>query len=1137
MVNRFLDLKKQILDARGLHAPDDRPLYAYRITAEEFFTLEALLKDSLAHFSKRLHTLHPDLSVIELAAQNFIGFPALFVLYGAEWWRRRYDGSGFVWEPILHDLGMEASGWAPSRRSACVKNGLKEWGLSLRDSVGLRYLGTMALQGGLPMRLLSDAKGALGRLLRCVLKEAVKAQVTSVEVQSWVSSLGHYLPRTYRQNEIYVLLADVITTILSLKTQAGLTQSEGAIDQLDRRIPGWRDRFPLSVEDADAQGLIDQLVKDATSEKKQRHSRLFWVERFVESDGEGSWHLRSSLPLSDVISSDALAQTFDLQVNELPQFLYLTLRAADGELVASLRKLAGQGNYRVERNPWRFFAKQAAAEHVVHLATTDGREWATTVPRGEALDGDLPWIFDAREDPPKLLRQGGGAVATNQVLVALPQGWTTVTADSKDDSSEGAMPPFERRIFRRCENAHFSNGELSCHIRIGHADAREESYEWRGKRLWQLAVSPAMAFLGQPGLYSIDEDGGMHIAPGDANWHPLGAKSHSLVTPLGPTEMWHSTKGEVNGRVRMLVLPPAAQMRLEPSDATSGCIRLVEWGAINLRIDHPNITHTQQRIGNDLVASLQVLDQQSIPEWLIAEVHWPHAPHPARVRLPFPVKGARIFNREGELTPGTLRATSQLIGVRLLLYGGNPTAPPHMRLKLRLAGKPNMVDRVITSPEGSLHAEVRLQDYATEIAHLLANDDQPDAHVEVFAQIGGESYLCLRVAHYACRLDRSDECVFLGSDTNDSITSQASGRFPVAAIRLDSPDDEPFSLTFIQSEESPKGAWDFSPKEREPGAWLIYPPAGSSSSLVFRPTLWMVDGENTDSDGLAKAVGISDPKQREEALDEWVCLLSEDFLEPGWEYVNLIVEQLGHLPLVTLDLWRAFAHSDKAMAALALRYSLFPYAFPDRFAAELPFAWEAVSFDAWTQAISNLHKQCELRFKDAAKVVFESHLTTRLSEITSRRPNLRWAIALACAAIQGEHPQELSFFQNIDGDQINSFLYGGDDSPWQHLLRGHIEDQWPEDFQSCIARARSNRNISHFLCPEPQGYRDSIVNLPLFLAAQAAIGANGEWFNNPMFINALRKHIDFDPDWFEAAYNWSIGRCISVGLINSEFTQ
>lgn len=1135
MANQFHDFKVQVLGARGLSAPDDRQLYAYRITVEEFLALEALLKESLDQFGQKLRALHPGLSAVDLAAQHYTGFPALFVLYGAEWWRRRYDGRGFAWEPILHDLGVDASDWTPSRRSACVKRGLKGWGLALRDSVGLRYLGSVALQGGLPMRLLSDAKGALGRLLRCVLREAVKSQVTSIAIQAWVQSLGHYLPRTYRQKEIFVLLADVITTILDLKAQAGLSQSEGAVEELNRRIPGWRDRFPLSVEDADAQGLIEQLVKDATSEKEQLHSRLFLVERFIECDEDGSWGLRSSIPLSDEISSDALARAFDVKVDELPRFLHLSSRAADGEQSASLRKLAGQDSYRVEKNPWRFSREQAAAEHVVHLATTDGREWVVAAPRGEALDDDLPWVFDAREDPPKLLRQGGGAVATNEVLVALPPGWHPLAADSEHISSKGAMPDFNRQLFEGSGDAYFSNDEQPCHIRTGRADAFEESYEWRGTRLWQLAVSPGMAFSGKPRLYRIDDSGGMHAAAGDVNWHPLGGKSHSLAEPLGPTVMWHSAKGEVNGRARMLVLPSVAQVRLEPGDATSGSIRLVNWGAMSIRVDHPSIVFTQRRDGNDLVAELQVCDHELIPEWFIAEVHWPHSAHPARIRLPFPVRGVRIFSSSGELAPGTLQAASQLAGVRLVFFGGSPATLPHMSLKFRLVGKRNVIDRVVAPPAGSMRAEIRLQDYSTEIAHLLANDDRPDARVEVSAQIGGDTYPCLNVAHYACRLDRTEHCVLLEGGASSSITLETQEALPVLALRLDSPEDEPLNLEFVSLEDPDRGAWNFNPEGRDPGAWLIYP--ATDSPLVFRPTLWSVDGDDSDSEGLAGAIGISDPKRREEELNKWIAALSGDFLDSGWEHVKLIADQFGHLPLVTLDLWRKFAHSDRAMAALALRYSPIPYSFIDRFASEMSFAWEAVSFDAWKQAVNNLHHQCKLSYKDASEIVFETHLRSRLREITSHRPILRWSVFLARAAALGEQPQELHFFNSLSEEIIDQILFGADDNPWQGLMRRHAEDQWPEDFRAQVVRARQDKIFARFLRPNNEGYRDGVANLPVLLAAQALTGDNSEWFNDPSLIHKLRKHIDFDPDWFENAYNWSVARCVSAGLLKSEFVQ
>ena len=101
------------------------------------------------------------------------------MLYAAEWWRQRYDGSGFAWDPILRDIGVSLDSWNPNQRSQCIKNGLTEWGLRLNETPGMRYIGTIALQGGLPMKLLAQAKGPLGRLLRGVLREAIKGSIVN----------------------------------------------------------------------------------------------------------------------------------------------------------------------------------------------------------------------------------------------------------------------------------------------------------------------------------------------------------------------------------------------------------------------------------------------------------------------------------------------------------------------------------------------------------------------------------------------------------------------------------------------------------------------------------------------------------------------------------------------------------------------------------------------------------------------------------------------------------------------------------------------------------------------------------------------------------------------------------------------
>ena len=82
--------------------------------------------------------------------------------------------------------------------------------------------------------------------------------------------------------------------------------------------------------------------------------------------------------------------------------------------------------------------------------------------------------------------------------------------------------------------------------------------------------------------------------------------------------------------------------------------------------------------------------------------------------------------------------------------------------------------------------------------------------------------------------------------------------------------------------------------------------------------------------------------------------MAVDFFHEGWDEVEQWGEKLGHLSLTTFDLWRIFARSSSGMAALAFRLSHLPWEFVRKFPIELPFCWEAVTYQDWKQAIENL---------------------------------------------------------------------------------------------------------------------------------------------------------------------------------------
>lgn len=1132
MTTPFHSWKLKLLRDRELEAPDGRPLYDYRLEESEFLSLESLLRGKLSQYQS--------LASLGMIGSHVAGFPALFVLYAAEWWQQRFDGSSWSWEPILRDLGADTNGWNQAQRSACISRGLQDWCLSLRETGGYRYLSTIALQGGLPMRLLAEAKGGLGRLLRSVLREAAKSVVTTNDIQGWVQSLDHYLPRTYRQTEIHVLLAEVVATVLRLKEEAELTQSAGAVAQLEKRIPSWRKRFPLPVGDADAQGLIEQLIQDAAGVKIERQTRLFPVERVLERDQDGLWHLRSSLTLPDVVAGTKLADLFAGESVVLPRFLDLTLMVANRVQTTSIRRLAGHENYRVERRPMSALDTDAAEEHVLRLSAADGQVWSIPAPRGDELDDSLPWVFDAREESPRLLRQGTGSVAANEVLVAIPLDWDAVSGDEGTATPEGRLHLPTRQLFRVRGTVRFSsNHDSTCRIRTGRVDAKEESYEWAGQRLWQEFIRPGMAFLGKPRLYQTDEDGRSQPVAGEPGWRPLGARMVPGSVPVGPVELWYPATGDVKHRARMVILPTAATLRLEFLDANSGRIHLDNWGVMSALVLSPDVAADIIRSETNLAISLKVPAGVRSPEWVELDVHWPHTPTAARLRLPYPARGARTYNaNDQELLPGALLAANQLTGVRMIGLGGSPTSMPRMALEFRLLGKNRKSIHAINPPKNSVQAEIRLQDYVAEIAHLLANDDSPDASIEAVLRIGGEAATKLRIARYACRIERENGRVHLDAGGIQGMTPDALAALPVMAMRLEAPGEEALRLAALDSQGVATGAWEFAPQTREAGSWLIFPAPGAE--LPFRPSLWAISGDIVAAGPVAQAIGLEEWNDREQALDAAIQAMAADFLEPGWADVELLASQLGHLPLVTLDLWCRFARSAEGMAALAMRFSTLPSGFLERFSLELPFVWETIPFIAWRGAIEQLKQQCDSWYGEASGTVFNSHMENRIAELGSLHPALNNLLGFARAAAVGEEHPEVRVFRHPSAlTMLNGMLFSGEQSPLQRLLRNHADVgngivQWPTNFNGRVAHTRRHQLHASLLCQQDFGFHDGLINLPVLLAIQAATNDTGEWFENPDLAHDLRMHMGFDPDWFTDAYDLTMARCLAAGLLNLE---
>lgn len=1118
----FLGWKLTLLANRDLKHADQRALHQYRLSDEEFADLEQLLR-------KWLGLLQEDFKLRSIP--ELPGFSALFVLFAAEWWRRRFDGGHWSWDPILNAIGADPAGWSQVQRSKCIQYGLREWGLEPSSVGGLRFLGSVAVQGGLPQRLLADDRGGIGHLLGQVLTQANGTAVTQSDLLTWIESLQGMLPKSYRQTAIVALLANTAWTVLKLKEEGGLTPGVDAIAMLDAKVPAWRDRFPLRLDDDHARGLIERLIKDAALVRTQRGTIPIAVERRIIPGASGDWTLQSIATLPESIGAKELATLFRETMEELPRFADLSLAAGSSHTRTTLRRLAGQERYRIERAAWGLAGESASHEHMLRLASPDGRLWSAHAPKGEALDDELPWVFGDEDQSHRFLRQGTGSVAAMEALVAVPDGWRTVATGDSTLAADGKLSVVGREVLRLHGVVEIQDlTGNSYRVRTGHAGAADESIEWRGERVWLDFLSPAMAFKGRPHVYRVDDEGHAHQLDGAVSWSIPGTQQPTGRNYRGPIVARYPSTGETRHRCRFVSLPEMAELKLIPRNATTGGIQFAHWGASAAKVVSAHIGGTTEIIDDTLTLNVTMPSGVPTPEQIDIEVSWQGVAVPVRLRVPFPARGARLFDEGGRECPsGTNLCVQRLAGTRLLVL----SEVENVRMTLEIHGPAGQMPRIhsLRSLPGAFGVQVRLQDYATDIQHLLAFDDSPDAKVRVALRIGGAEHFKLHVARYAARLELASPDARLDGAAFSAMEPEVAEALPMLALRLERPGDEPVSLVPRKSNGVATGTWEFLSQTREPGAWLIYP--GRGASLPVRPTLWPVAGSVATDTPLALAIGLADRTNREAALDACLISMAGDFRDPSWVEVDRLVNLIGHLPLATLDLWRRFSQSSDAMAALAFRFSSLPASFLARFSEELPFAWECVSFASWVRAMACLQLQLTETFgEESGSAVLATFLDSRVDALSSVHPSLASLLGIASSTYRPDARKQTQALRMVGMVSSHLILFDGPDCEMMKLRQRRANDEWPQGLTAVLDRSASVTLIKEIGCQKSHQFADSVINLPVALAADVASNTTKHWFDSPALIQILRTHYAFDPEWFDAAFTRTIARCLGRGLLD-----
>lgn len=1109
-----------VLKSRGLEKPTGLPLYTYRITAAEFESLECGLCEYLVHQQsfERLGEI----------ARNRSWFPSLFVLYASEWWRREYDGSGWAWDPILERLRVNAHGWNPSQRSACVEQGLKDWKISISQFRGFRFLGSVALQGGLPMKLLAAAQGRLGSLLSRVLRDAASSSARENEVEDWIQVQVTSLPEIYQRSEIVRLLTDTVMTVLDLKHRTSLSSDSDPILKLDTEDPCWRDAFPLPIEDSQARQLLEQLVKDVAAVRLHRSPSFAIIDRELEFDGDG-WKLQSTLKISDYVESQLLKKTFGLAQDALlPRSVAIQVEQGKISSEMSATRLAGRDLFRISRRPPISTGDDAAAEHWLILVLPDGTRRRILAKKGETLSNDLPWVFENMEGAkPVLVRQGSAAVSNETGIVCIPYSWRAESNGGSEIHACGSLIDFGRQVykFRGTVTIEDSSGGV---FRCRSCQADGAKYlGWVGTRSTEIQwLSPKEAFRGLPRLCYLSESDDPSPIPGQIEWKLNGQRVLNFAESLGPVEAKWVRHGEIEWRSRVVLLGKGRHISVNPgSTPTSGTIQFPDWRLARVFSDTESIRVEASVDGDTLSANVDYAGPGSPPEYFDLCAYWRGNPQMGRIQLPFPAFGAHCFDPRGSrLVDGQTLSSDSLFGYRLIAFVKR-TDPTRLRFTLCTNGHESDVTTInLVPPEEGRRIEVRLVDHLARINRMLANAGELDAYVRVDLQVGATPSVSLKIARYSCSLgrDQSADLVFVEMGAN-SLTPDSLASAVLEAVRLDDPGEEPHRLSPVESHGLTVG-WKFPMNQLEAAPWLIIP--GPQSGVRFRPLLWTIHDHRDDvysDSALKRALNSTDPHDRSERLADSIWDLSTNFEANDWRIVETTASQFCHLPLCAFDLWREFSRSKWGMAAIALRSHRFPSGFLERFCSEMPSVWEGVPLRIWVEVMRTFD-------------VFEQGLSigklciqSKIEEIGSILPSLRVLLEVGATIATRKTTKDVEAVLQCRID-LSKRLFEGVDSPHQALLRDGADLEWPTDLEPVIQLARQGRLARFLRVPEVPFHRDSVVNLPILLGAIAATGID-VGFDIERHSRAIRHYQDFCPDWFTNAFDLTVARCIAERAI------
>lgn len=1091
------------LNRRGLKQPDGRPLFAYKTSSEEFEALCQLLKKT--PYKKNIS----------------VRFSQVWLLFAAEWWKRKYSGGAWRWGPLTDLVGLNGLSYGQIRQM--VIDGHSLWSLQTAiKKEGKRFIGLVAVNGGLPMRLVESAQGGVSGILRMVTRQALQFGLQNDQIRQAIEAQAALLPLCYQQTPVYELLENVVTAVLRIRTTFDLESAVDPIHKLQSEYPNWEESFPIALDTQAAATLIRGLVKEVVGVSSQSYRPPFQIQRCLRFSSDGSTPVYEVIFLMQAQAKrEKLAEALGVAQDSLPPNFQLLLRIGETEhLVAEALLRADE--YQLIAKPLPKINKlHDAAQLIVsrwgatlHVATLSG---------GEALSPDEPLIFENAYPVARLLAQGDAVVRGDSALAIMPAKTIVFSEDGDAKEIVECLSDGQTLLELPSGTTRLTYKQQSFVITISENILQTPDAYWIGNGLEVVSV-PAMLFKGIPRLRIEHKDGGGSYAPS----HELFVRNQGKNVPLFQAQpsglcrlLWCKDGRRLLSTRAVLLRKEASISYIPGGDPSEGCIRLHLWPNVPVRCENEDIELKTIYDGTDLTLYLKCNSTRPANMVKLC-LQWSDGEQ--KLTLRFPGYGVTLLRNEAHMRSNETLTFEQLIGCRAVLMSAQ--GAENWQVRITSSGIDHRSSLVKEIRYTGIQ-EIRLFELIPTIQQMLSCRTGLDRTAQLEFIHAHQTRARLQIGRYSThiRLHSQGMMASLSEGNRDLILEEEQAHGLIMGLPLAEPEHEQVNLPLHFTEQVFTGNWQVNLPDDAVGPWLLY--TKEDSPLYSRPAIVPPAVElSKPLSPLREALCESNWEERSRLLRAALGNMADDPRSEDWQTLELLLDKLHHLPLASLDLFQALIREPKALAMCTLLLDDFSSHLAERIPNELPFEWLLVSPHHWLHTFEMLRLQL-VGDNPRLLAVIRNDIQVKSKFLS------RWQPALSFIFDQGLHryfdlkSQDVGVFLNapffLTDIWLSQLFDGGEKSAMQQMFhRNPAENnQYPGggniELSAFLSTSYGQQILQRCKLPKSD-FKLAIVMVPFMAAFDTYSGQGHHWQADPSKLFSLRNARQFDTVWFDLAY-------------------